>query len=106
MRAIRGIDVHLHQSGAPASELEIDPLGAVGGPHADAVAGDQPEAGQSARGALHFVMKLAPGEADTLMPHHQRFAIRESAYRVSKNLVSRLRGQLEFGSADVTVHER
>ena len=39
MRSIRRIDVDLHQSGARAAELQVNPFGAVGGPHADAIAG-------------------------------------------------------------------
>ena len=86
MRAISRVDIHLHQAGARAAELQIDPFGAIGRPDAHAIAGRKAESNQSARRTLHFICKLAPREPDVLMPCNERLVIGMPGYRIPKHL--------------------
>ena len=75
VRAVGGIDVDQHDAGARGGVLQQDPLDAVAGPDADAVAGRESQAGESARDARDFAIQLAPGEADVLVADDERVPV-------------------------------
>ena len=78
VRAIGGVDIDQHHPRAGGSVLHENPLDAVAGPNARAVAGRQSETRQAARHARGFAVEFTPGEARILMAHHQGFAVGES----------------------------
>ena len=62
VRAVGGIHVDQRRSGARAAHVHHDPLDAVGGPQAHAVAAADAERPQSARHAVGLGAQLGPGE--------------------------------------------
>jgi hypothetical protein len=84
--AVSGVDVDQDDAGASGGVLQEDPLDAVAGPNAGAVAGGESEAGESACDAGDFAIKLPPGEADVLMANHESFAFRETGGSVGHGL--------------------
>jgi hypothetical protein len=78
VRAVGGIHVDQHDSGARRRVLQEDPLDAVAGPDAGAVARAQSQAREAACRAGDFAVEFAPREAHVLMAHHQRFAVGKS----------------------------
>ena len=81
--------------------LHEDPLDAVAGPDAGAVAGCQPEAGQPAGDASGFAIEFTPGTAYVLMANHKGFAVRETGGSVGQGLRNRLFQEGRCGPAGI-----
>ena len=86
VRAVGGVDVDQDDAGARGGVLHEDPLDAVAGPDAGAVAGRESESGESAGDAGRFAIEFTPGEADILMADHECFAVRETGGGVREGL--------------------
>ena len=86
VRAVGGVDVDQDDAGAGGGVLHEDPLDAVAGPDAGAVAGRESEAGESAGDAGGFAIEFTPGEADVLMADDEGFAVRETGGGVREGL--------------------
>ena len=86
VRAVGGVDVDEDDAGAGGGVLHEDPLDAVAGPDAGAVAGGESEAGESAGDAGGFAIELTPGEADVLMADDEGFAVGETGGGVREGL--------------------
>src|SRR5260370_9961635 len=75
VRAVGGVDIDQDDAGSGGGVLHEDPLDAVTGPDAGAVAGGESEAGESAGDAGGFAIEFTPGEADVLMADDEGFAV-------------------------------
>ena len=84
--AVGGVDVDEDEAGAAGGVLEEDPLDVVGGPDADAFAGDEAEAGEAAGGAGDFGVEFTPGDAAVLMANDEGLAVRDARGRVRDGL--------------------
>ena len=101
VRAVGGVDVDQDDAGAGGGVLHEDPLDAVAGPDAGAVAGGESEAGESAGDAGGFAIEFAPGEADVLMADDEGFAIGETGGGVREGLCDGLLEEGRFGPAGI-----
>ena len=106
MGAVGGIDVD--QDGADAGDggLEVDPFGAVGGPHPDAVAGADAQAPEAARGAGNLLLEAAVGEPQPLVAGNQRVSAGVSLGRAIEDLPDGFLDWLKLGTACVAQHLR
>ena len=86
VRAVGGVDIDEDDAGAGGGVLHEDPLDAVAGPDAGAVAGGESEAGESAGDAGGFAIELTPGEADVLMADDEGFAIGKTGGGIRESL--------------------
>ena len=70
-RAVGGVDVDEDDPELRRGELDVDPLGAVRRPDAEAVALAQAEAGERARRPVDVLPELAVGQPHALVGHHR-----------------------------------
>ena len=84
--AVGGVDVDQYDAGAGGAVLHEDPLDAVAGPYAGAVAWREPESGESAGDTGRFAIEFTPGEANILMADDEGFTLREPGGDVRKGL--------------------
>ena len=75
VRPVRRVHVDEDRSDPGARELQQRPLGAGGGPDADAVTDLDADGEQPACDALDLGAELAIGEANALVSRHQRFHV-------------------------------
>ena len=87
--SVRGVDVDEDQPRARGRQLQQDPFGAVAGPDADAIAGDEPEVEQPAGHAIDFRQQLPIRESLLLMPRDEGERIRHARGRRSEQLAKR-----------------
>src|ERR1017187_6587083 len=78
VRAVRGVDVDQDDARAGGGVLHQDPLDAVAGPYAGAVAGLQSQTGEPAGDAGGFLVQFTPRQTRVLMANHERFPFREA----------------------------
>ena len=102
--AVGGITIYKDGADAGHGGLQVDPLDAIGAPHADAVAGADAEAPQTARGTLDGGLQVPPSQADALMPADQRVAVGAPGGRVVEHFTDGLFEDREFGSARIAEH--
>ena len=84
--AIRGIHVDQGHAGARRAVLEQNPLQAIGGPDAGAVAGAKAQASQPAGGAGGLAVQSGPGQAHVLVADDQGVAVRELTRGIGQHL--------------------
>ena len=75
VRAIRGVDVDEDRPDPRRGELDDRPLGAARRPHADAVAGLDPDRQQAAGDRIDVAVELGPGPSASGGELDQRFAL-------------------------------
>ena len=97
--AVGRVDVDQHQPRLGGGELGQGPFRAVGRPHADAVAGLQPERQQAGREIVDAAAELAPAPAHVLLAHHQRLAVAPGLDRAVEEGADGLAQELLVGNA-------
>jgi hypothetical protein len=86
VRTVGRIHVDKHHSSPGRGVLQQDPLHAVAGPDAGAIARPQAETGQTACRAGHFAVQFPPRQSHILVAHYQRFAVRKSGGGIGDSL--------------------
>ena len=96
VRAVGGVDVDQRGAGAGAAHVHHDPLDAVGGPEADAVAAADAQRPEAAGDTIGFRAEFGPGEALLLMATGDGETVRVAAGGAVQQVAD---GQLEQRTA-------
>ena len=79
MRAIGGVHIDQRSAGPRAAHVQHDPLNAVGGPEADAVAAADAERPEAAGHAVGGIAEFGPGHARGLVARRDGEAVGKAA---------------------------
>ena len=78
VRAVSGVDVDERRAGAGATHVHHDPLNAVGGPQADAIAAANAEGPEATGDAIGYLAEFGPGHAARLVARSYGKAVRKA----------------------------
>ena len=96
VRAVGWVHVHQRRARPRAAHVHHDPLGAVGGPQANAVAAPNAQRPQSSRHAVRIVAQFTPGEALALVARNHRRPVANPVCRAVQQIAN---GQIEQRTA-------
>jgi len=96
VRAVSWVDVNQCRSSSRAAHVQHDPLDAVGGPDADAIAAADAERPKAAGYAVGGIAELGPGHAARLMARCHGKAIGKSACGAMEQIAD---GEVEEGTS-------